>query len=164
MTEPPKWPSSSVKIGRETLMPCRTAPQDQKSGGVSQRDLPISNVVYPSRDDGADAPYRAHGILRLGRKMRLVPPRLFHLTNPTVRWRASKSDPLVHPHTAEIWQNRFPHRAQCTVIRSARETCMSSTTPLPGLTIATPPALSLSSGPGQFKHVYPPLSARAVQQ
>lgn len=87
----------AIKFSRNwwrDLIALPTAPQDKKFGGVSQSDLPISNVVYPSWDDGIDA----HTVLIVSyawaqdatRISSLIPP--YQPDGPVA---PSKKDPLV---------------------------------------------------------------------
>ena len=77
------------------LVALPTAPKDKRFGGVSQSDLIISNVVYPSWDDGTSA----HTVLIVSytwaqdatRISSLIPP--YKPDGPVT---PSKSDPLVN--------------------------------------------------------------------
>ena len=87
----------AIKFSRNwwrDLVALPNALPDKKFGGVSQSDLPISNIVYPSWDDGADAPtvlmvsYAwAQDATRISS---LIPP--YKPDGPVT---PSKSDPLV---------------------------------------------------------------------
>ena len=134
------------------LVALPTAPQDKRFGGVSQSDLPISNVVYPSWDDGADA----HTVLMVSyawaqdatRISSLIPP--YEPDGPVT---PSKSDPIVTltlQNLAKLFSTvpNAPSYAQLEDMYVEHHAFTWSHDS------NTTGAFALF-GPGQFKNVYP---------
>ncbi|KAF4637353.1 hypothetical protein G7Y89_g709 [Cudoniella acicularis] len=140
----------SLSYDRATKVAIRfTKPWWKLYGGVSRSDLPISNVVYPSWDDGPDTPavlmvsYSwAQDATRMGS---LVPD--YTLVPPSI------NDPIVAlclQNLVTLWQNQ-PQKPSLKDLYSMYMTHHAwawSHDPWTGGAFAL-------FGPGQFKNVYP---------
>lgn len=134
------------------LVALPTTPQDRRFGGVSQSDLIISNVVYPSWDDGADA----HTVLIVSytwaqdatRISSLIPP--YKPDGPVM---PSKSDPLVNIVLQKL-ANLFIATPRAPTHAQLKDTYVEHHAFAWSHDSNTAGAFALF-GPGQFRNVYP---------
>lgn len=145
----------AIKFSRNwwrDLVALPNTPQDKRFGGVSQSDLIISNVVYPSWDDGVDA----HTVLIVSyawaqdatRISSLIPP--YKPDGPVT---PSKSDPLVNI-VLEKLANLFAATPKAPTYDKLKDMYLEHHAFAWPHDSNTAGAFALF-GPGQFRNVYP---------
>ncbi|EXJ61571.1 hypothetical protein A1O7_01999 [Cladophialophora yegresii CBS 114405] len=126
------------------------APPPEIYGGVSQTDLPISNVIYPSWNDGPDKP----AVLMVSYAWAQDATRLASLVPDYTVVPPKKDEPIVTlclQNLAMLWKGRIPSQ---NLFKDLSDMYMThhawawENDPYTGGAFAL-------FGPGQFKNVYP---------